>query len=210
MNNKSYLILEDVISEAGKWVSLEVSGDTIYLDFSSVELFNIHDDSKKDSKISIRFSDNSLFSIFYNDKKDLDFLNLTKKDRNDFLMEFNRNLDKGMFKFQDMSFINSKFTKFKNEMIFLDNFNNDSPDFIMSFLSNGIGVCVGGNSLNIYMGLEELTDNDILFLSNKWSRYYLSYWINKGTKDEYSYDSLCELNPIEINKGFKLFSKFKF
>ena len=49
MNNKSYLILEDVISEAGKWVSLEVSGDTIYLDFSSVELFNIHDDSKKDS-----------------------------------------------------------------------------------------------------------------------------------------------------------------
>ncbi|MGN1363396.1 MAG: hypothetical protein ACI4VU_06815 [Methanobrevibacter sp.] len=210
MNNKSYLILEDVISDAGKWISLEVLGDTIYLDFSSVELFNIHDDSKKDSNISIRFSDSSLFSIFYNDKKDIDFLNLTKRGKNDFLMEFNRNLDRGMFKFQDMSFINSNFNKFKNELIFLDNFKDDAPDFIMSFLSSDIGVCVGGNSLNIYMGLEELTDNDILILSNKWSQYYLSYWMNKGTKDEYDYDALCELNPIEINKGFRRFSKFKF
>ncbi|OWT33000.1 hypothetical protein BGI41_04660 [Methanobrevibacter sp. 87.7] len=212
MNSKSYLILEDVISDAGKWTSLELVNDTIYIDFSSVELFNNNDSSRFDSDISIRFSDNSLFSIFYNNKEDIDFLNLIKGNDDNFSIEFNKNLEKNKFKFQNMDFINSEFSKFKNEMIFLDNFNNkDNPDFILSFLSEDIGLCFGGNSLNVYMGLNELTDNDILILSNKWAQYYLSYWKNKGTRKEYDYDAICELNPININKkSINLFNKFKF
>ena len=67
MNRQSYDILEDVISKSGIWTALEVVGDSIYLDFEHVQLYNPSkgkdSDSIHDSQISIRFADNSLFHL---------------------------------------------------------------------------------------------------------------------------------------------------
>ena len=153
MNRQSYDILEDVISKSGIWTALEVVGDSIYLDFEHVQLYNPSkgkdSDSIHDSQISIRFADNSLFSILYNDKEDIEFLKNTHGLDNNFLIEFSKKLVYSEFKFQNFDFINDLDMKFENELIFLDNFKDESgenvPDFILSFTSDDIAICVGGN-----------------------------------------------------------------
>lgn len=200
MNKRTYSILEETISEGGIWNSLEVVDDVIYLNFSSVQLFN--DKLNHSSEISIRFGDNSLFSIFYNNEEDITFLNNIKVKNKDFLIEFNRKVDFDEFKFQDIDFFRLNLKNFHNEMIFSDNFNMDIdelPDFILSFKSEGILIFIGGNSLNIFNDFEKLDDDDILNLSNKWMRYYISYWIEKSNNKNFNYyDELCELYPLNL------------
>ncbi|AGN17100.1 MULTISPECIES: hypothetical protein [Methanobrevibacter] len=206
MNRQSYNILEDVISKSGIWTALEVVGDSIYLDFEHVQLYNPSEgkcsDSIHDSRISIRFADNSLFSILYNDKEDIGFLKNTHGLDNNFLIEFSKKLDCSKFKFQNLGFINDLYMEFENELIFLDNFKDESgenvPDFILSFTSDDIAICVGGNSLNVFNDFESLSDYDILELSNKWVRYYLEYWRKKGTELELPYDPLCEESLLDL------------
>ena len=214
MNRKSYDLLENVISASGRWTALEVVNDSIYIDFSDVQLYNIS--YKKDSdlspagEISLRFAENSLFSIFYNNKEDIEFINKAKGMDNNFIIELNKKLDKGQFKFQNIDFLKNICLNFKKELIFLDNVNGENmeiPDFFLSFSCENIVICIGGDSLNFYNDFESLNDNDVLNLSNQWARYYLDYWIKKGSRKELKEDPICELYPLKINKKSRSFFK---
>ncbi len=212
MNRKTYNLLEEVISTSGRWTALEVVNDSIYIDFRDVQLYNIahSKDSNNPSgcEISIRFAENSLFSIFYNDSEDIEFIKKAKGLDNNFLIELDKKLDPNQFKFQDLDFLNNLCEDFKNEMIFLDNINNEDmeiPDFILCFSCENVAICIGGDSLNFYNDFESLNDNDILELSNQWSRYYLDYWIKKDTRKQLKEDKLCETIPLELNKKSKSF-----
>ena len=44
MNSKSLRLIEDVVINSGKWVSLEMAQDSIYLHFIDVELGKPHGD----------------------------------------------------------------------------------------------------------------------------------------------------------------------
>lgn len=206
MNKQTYGILEDAISKSGRWIALEVVGDSIYLDFSKVQLYNQgknkRPDSIHDSEISIRFADNSLFSILYNDEDKIKFLENTNGKDNNFLIEFDKGLEYDKFKFQDFKFLSNLDNHFENEIIFLDNFKSSNPenipDFILSFISEGVAVCVGGNSLNFFNDFESLNDFDILELSNKWMRYYLKYWQRRDSIRKLPYDPICEAEPLRL------------
>lgn len=212
MNKKTYNLLEDVISASGRWTALEVVNDSIYIDFSDVQLYNISYDNDSNlssgCEISIRFAENSLFSIFYNNDEDVEFIKEAKGLDNNFLIELNKKLDEGQFKFQNIDFSNKLCENFQNELVFLDNINDSNmefPDFILSFSCENLAICIGGDSLNFFNNFESLNDNDILELSNQWSRYYLEYWIKKGSKKQLKEDMLCELRPLKINKKSKSF-----
>lgn len=212
MNKKTYNLLEDVISASGRWTALEVVNDSIYIDFSDVQLYNISYDNDSNlssgCEISIRFAENSLFSIFYNNDEDVEFIKEAKGLDNNFLIELNKKLDEGQFKFQNIDFSNKLCENFQNELVFLDNINDkdmEFPDFILSFSCENLAICIGGDSLNFFNNFESLNDNDILELSNQWSRYYLEYWIKKGSKKQLKEDVLCELRPLKINKKSKSF-----
>ncbi len=212
MNKKTYKLLEDVISTSGRWTALEVVNDSIYIDFSDVQLYNISYDKDPNlssgCEISIRFAENSLFSIFYNNDEDVEFIKEAKGLDNNFLIELNKKLDEGQFKFQNIDFSNKLCENFQNELVFLDNINDTNievPDFILSFSCENLAICIGGDSLNFFNNFESLNDNDILELSNQWSRYYLEYWIKKGSKKQLKEDVLCELRPLKINKKSKSF-----
>ncbi len=212
MNKKTYNLLEDVISTSGRWTALEVVNDSIYIDFSDVQLYNISYDKDPNlssgCEISIRFAENSLFSIFYNNDEDVEFIKEAKGLDNNFLIELNKKLDEGQFKFQNIDFSNKLCENFQNELVFLDNINDTNmevPDFILSFSCENLAICIGGDSLNFFNNFESLNDNDILELSNQWSRYYLDYWIKKGSKKQLKEDVLCELSPLKINKKSKSF-----
>lgn len=62
MNSKSLNLIEEVITSFGMWDSLEIAQDSIYLEFSDVELGNPkYNDSLN---LSFRFSDKS-FIVFF-------------------------------------------------------------------------------------------------------------------------------------------------
>ena len=72
MNSKSLRLIEDVVINSGKWVSLEMAQDSIYLHFIDVELGKPHGDDT--FSLITRFGENSFISVFYNDIRDIDFL----------------------------------------------------------------------------------------------------------------------------------------
>ena len=72
MNSKSLNLIEEVVTPFGMWDSLEIAQDSIYLEFSDVELGNPkYNDSLN---LSFRFSDKSFIVFFYNNIWDAEFL----------------------------------------------------------------------------------------------------------------------------------------
>ena len=63
MKNDSLRLIEDVIGNFAKLASIEISGDSIYLEFIDVELGNPKNDEVL--SLSVRFAKNSFFTVFY-------------------------------------------------------------------------------------------------------------------------------------------------
>ena len=63
MNVRSLKLIREVIINSGKWTSIEVSQDSIYLQFKDVELGT----PKSDDSFSlvVRFAEDSFFTVFY-------------------------------------------------------------------------------------------------------------------------------------------------
>ena len=61
MNKRSLEIIEEAMEFNPKWTSLEIANDSIYLDFTGIEIGN-----PKDIKdFSIRFANNAFICFFY-------------------------------------------------------------------------------------------------------------------------------------------------
>ena len=84
MNNDSLKLIEDVISNFAKLASIEISGDSIYLEFIDVELGVPKND--KELSLSMRFAKNSFLSVFYDNIWDIDFVSKFNY-KNHFLQE---------------------------------------------------------------------------------------------------------------------------
>ena len=211
MNRNSLNIIEDCISTCGKWVNIEVVSDSIYVEFKQVQLFNNNPNLKEnytyDSNLAIRFAENSFFSILYNNEEDISFLDEIKTYDSSFSISFEKNIKEDNFKFQNIDYLNSIIDDYEHETIFIENYKNNlensGPDFILTFISDDIVICVGGNRLHIFNDIESLDDNEVLKLSNKWAKYYLKYWQLKGSPEELDYDPVCEVNPINLPKPKK-------
>ena len=88
--------------------------------------------------------------------------------------------------------------KFENKKVLLGKpYLNNEFDFLLAFTVDRIAVVAGGNVINFFNDSESLNDEDIKKASNNWMVYYLKYWLNKGTPNEYKKDFLCEENPLK-------------
>ena len=72
MNTRSLKLIRDVIINSGKWTSIEMAQDSIYLEFKDVELGTPK--SNDEMSLTVRFAEDSFFTVFYNDIWDIDFL----------------------------------------------------------------------------------------------------------------------------------------
>lgn len=218
MEKKSLNLIEDIISTAGRWTWLEISNDALYFEFKDVQIFNPKNDTNKfedsSSEIAIRFGENIFLAIFYNDIKDVEFLglsndlqNLMKSDTINFkdnLMNFHKEFSlkivKNQFKFQDRDYLKAIANFYENKKILVENYEdgNNGYDFLLCFTVNNVSIAVGGNNIHFFNDFEQLNDEDIKNLSNKWCLYYLDYWNKKGSNEEYSFDSICEEFPLNL------------
>ena len=111
MNTKSLNLIRDVIVNSGKWASIEIAQDSIYLEFRDVELGTPkHDETLS---LTVRFALDSFFTVFYNNIWDIEFL--SKYDFKNQLLSEEVFLEVKDLRFIDFEYLNTFFYNYKKE-----------------------------------------------------------------------------------------------
>ena len=143
MNTKSLKLIREVIVNSGKWASIEIAQDSIYIEFKDVELGKPK--LTDEMSLTVRFAGDSFFTAFYNDIWDIDFLSKYNY-KNRFLSEevFFDVID---IKFIDFEYLNRFFYNFKSDKTIsaAENFDihNIRNDFFMLVETENLAFVVG-------------------------------------------------------------------
>ena len=196
MNVRSLKLIREVIVNSGKWTSLEVSQDSIYLQFRDVELGTPKNDES--FSLVVRFAEDSFFTVFYSNIWDVDFLSRYNYKHHLLSEEFRFNVKE--VKFIDFEYLNNFFYNFKNEKSFsvVEDFDihNIRNDFFMLVETDDIAIVVGGNQMDFFSPFEILDDASLRELSNQWMLYLLKY----HQKMNIIKDPMCEDHPLLSSK----------
>lgn len=196
MNIRSLKLIRDVMINSGKWISVEVSQDSIYLEFMDVELGTPKE--TENFTLTVRFAVDSFFTIFYNNIWDIDFL--SRYDyKNDLLSEQVR-FDIEDVKFVDFEYLNTFFHDYKREKTIsvVDDFSihNIRNDFFMLIKTKEVAVAVGGDQMDFFTKYERLDDASLRELSNQWMLFFLKYHLKRNIIK----NPMCENHPLNPNK----------
>lgn len=196
MNIRSLKLIRDVIINSGKWTSIEISQDSIYLEFRDVELGKPRNDET--SSLTVRFAGDSFFTAFYNNIWDIDFL--SKYDFKNQLLSEEVLFNVKDIKFVDFEYLNRFFYDFKKEKTIssVDSFDihNIRNDFFMLVETKEIAFVAGGNQMDFFTPFERLDDASLRELSNEWMMYFLTYHLKRNLIK----DPMCENHPLNPKK----------
>lgn len=196
MNTRSLKLIRDVIINSGKWTSIEMAQDSIYVEFKDVELGKPK--SNEDMALSVRFAGDSFFTVFYNNIWDIDFL--SKYDYKNQLLSEEVFFKVKDVKFIDFEFLNIFFHNFKSEKTLssVEDFNihNIRNDFFMLVETEELAFVVGGNQMDFFTPFERLDDASLRELSNDWMLYFLNYHLKRNIIK----DPMCENHPLVYTK----------
>uniref|UniRef100_UPI00386FA939 hypothetical protein n=1 Tax=Methanobrevibacter sp. TaxID=66852 RepID=UPI00386FA939 len=196
MNIRSLKLIRDVIINSGKWTSIEISQDSIYIEFKDVEL-GVPKESE-DFSLTVRFAVDSFFTAFYNNIWDIEFL--AKYNFKDQLLSEEVSFNIKDIKFVDFEYLNTFFYNYKKEKTIsvLEDFDihNIRNDFFMLVETDEIAIVVGGNQMDFFTKSERLDDASLRELSNQWMLYFLKYHLKRNLIK----DSMCENHPLNPKK----------
>ncbi|WP_405290683.1 hypothetical protein [Methanobrevibacter sp.] len=197
MNIRSLKLIRDVIINSGKWTSIEISQDSIYIEFKDVEL-GVPKESE-DFSLTVRFAVDSFFTAFYNNIWDIEFL--AKYNFKDQLLSEEVSYNIKDIKFVDFEYLNTFFYNYKKEKTIsvLEDFDihNIRNDFFMLVETDEIAIVVGGNQMDFFTKSERLDDASLRELSNQWMLYFLKYHLKRNLIK----DSMCENHPLNPKKS---------
>ncbi|AMD17814.1 hypothetical protein TL18_07150 [Methanobrevibacter sp. YE315] len=192
MNTESLNLIRDVIINSGKFTSIEISQDSIYLGFKDVELGIPKAD--EGFSLTVRFAEDSFITAFYNNIWDIEFL--SKYNYKSQLLSEDVLFNIKDVKFIDFEYLNTFFYNFKKEktITVMDDFDihNIRNDFFMLVETNEIALVVGGNQMDFFSPFERLDDSSLRELSNQWVLYLLKY----HQKRNIIKDPMCEDHPL--------------
>ncbi|MBQ6511924.1 hypothetical protein [Methanobrevibacter sp.] len=196
MNGRSLKLIREVLINSGKLTSIEISQDSIYLEFKDVELGVPNE--MEDFSLTVRFASDSFITIFYNNIWDIDFL--SKYDFKNQLLSEEIFFEIEDIKFVDFEYLNTFFYDYKKEKTIsvIEDFSihNIRNDFFMLIKTKEMAVAVGGNQMDFFTKDERLTDASLRDLSNQWMLYFLKYHLKRNIIK----DPMCENHPLEYNK----------
>ncbi|WP_407431629.1 hypothetical protein [Methanobrevibacter sp.] len=192
MKSNSLKLIEDVVGNFAKLASVEISEDSIYLEFIDVELGVPKNDD--DLTLSMRFAKNSFLTVFYDNIWDIDFVS-NFNYRNHFLQE-DVLLDVRKIRFLDFEYLNTFFYNYSKQKDFtLDkefDIHNIRCDFFCLIEFGEIAIAVGGNEMDFFTPTQRIDDGLLKELSNQWMMYYLTY----HQKRNIIKDPMCENHPF--------------
>ena len=196
MNTRSLKLIRDVIINSGKWTSIEMAQDSIYLEFKDVELGTPK--SNDEMSLTVRFAEDSFFTVFYNDIWDIDFL--SKYNYKHQLLSEEVLFDIQDIKFIDFEYLNTFFYNYKSEktVSVVEDFDihNIRNDFFMLVETKEIAFAVGANQMDFFSPFERLDDASLRELSNQWMLYFLNYHLKRNIIK----DPMCENHPLMYKK----------
>ena len=135
MNNESLKLIEDVVGNFAKLTSIEISEDSIYLEFIDVELGNPKND--QDLSLSMRFAKKPFLTIFYDNIWDIDFV--SNFDYNNHFLQEDMILEVRKIKFLDFEYLNTFFYNYSKQKDFTKDkefdIHNIRSDFFCLILS---------------------------------------------------------------------------
>ena len=192
MNVRSLKLIRDVIINSGKWASIEISQDSVYIEFRDVELGTPKNDET--FSLTVRFAEDSFFTAFYNNIWDVDFL--SKYNFKSQLLSEEVNFEVKDIRFIDFEYLNTFFHDFKKEKTIsvMEDFDihNIRNDFFMLVETKDIAFVVGGNQMDFFSPFERLDDASLRELSNEWMLYFLRYHMKRNLIK----DPMCENHPL--------------
>lgn len=192
MKNDSLKLIEDVIGNFAKLASIEISGDSIYLEFIDVELGTPKSDNEL--SLSLRFANKSFLTIFYDNIWDIDFISAFDY-KNHFLQE-ELLLDVKKIRFIDFEYLNTFFYNYLKQKDFSQDseydVHNIRCDFFCLIEFGNVAIVAGGNEMDFFTPTERLDDDILMDLSNEWMMYYLTY----HQKRNIIKDPMCENHPF--------------
>ncbi len=192
MNSKSLKLISDVIINSGIWVSMEIAQDLIYIDFTDVELGKPKNNEQM--YLTVRFAEESFFTVFYNNIWDVDFLSKYNYKKQILSEEVNFKVKE--VKFIDFEYLNTFFYNYKKEKTVtgIENFSihNIRNDFFMLVETKDVAFAVGGNQMDFFTPYERLDDASLRELSNEWMLYFLKYHLKRNLIK----DPMCENHPL--------------
>ena len=196
MNIRSLKLIRDVIVNSGKWTSIEIAQDSIYIEFQDVEL-GVPKESENFS-LTVRFAIDSFITAFYNNIWDIDFL--AKYDFKNQILSEEVLFDVVDIRFVDFEYLNTFFYNYKKEKTIsvVEDFSihNIRNDFFMLVETNEIAIAVGGNQMDFFTNYEKLDDASLRELSNQWMLYFLKYHLKRNIIK----DPMCENHPLMYPK----------
>ena len=196
MNVRSLKLIREVMVNSGKWTSIEISQDSIYLQFRDVELGTPRSDES--FSLVVRFAEDSFFTVFYKNIWDIDFL--SRYNYNYKLLSEEVKFNVKDVKFIDFEFLNKLFYEFKKEktISYSEEFDihNIRNDFFMLVEMDDIAIVAGGNQMDFFSPFERLDDASLRELSNQWMLYFLKY----QQKINIVKDPMCENHPLLYDK----------
>ena len=107
MNRRSLKLIREVMINSSRWTSIEVSQDSIYLQFRDVELGTPRSDES--FSLVVRFAEDSFFTVFYKNIWDIEFLSRYNYKYNLLSEEFAYNVKN--VEFTDFKYLNKFFKK---------------------------------------------------------------------------------------------------
>ena len=196
MKARSLKLIEEAVVNSGKFSSLEISQDSIYMEFTNVELGTPKGD--EDLSLTIRFAEDSFISVFYNNIWDIDFL--SSYDFKNQLLSTIIDFKIKKIRFIDFEYLNVFFSDYSKEKTISseDNFSihNIRNDFFVLFEADEIAVVAGGNQMDFFTPHERIDDDILKELSNQWIFYFLNYQL----KRKLIKDPMCENHPLLSSK----------
>lgn len=172
MNGRSLKLIREVIVNSGKLTSIEMSQDSIYLEFKDVEL-GVPKETE-DFSLTVRFALDSFMTVFYNNIWDIEFL--SRYSYNSQLLSEEVLYDVEEIKFVDFEYLNEFFYDYKKEKTIsvVEDFSihNIRNDFFMLVKTKEIAIAVGGNQMDFFTKYERLDDASLRELSNQWMLYF--------------------------------------
>ena len=196
MNTRSLKLIRDVTINSGKWTTIEIAQDSIYIEFKDIELGKPRAD--EDMSLTVRFAEDSFFTVFYNNIWDIDFL--SKYDYKNQLLSEDVLFDAKELKFIDFEYLNTFFYNFKSEKTIssVEDFSihNIRNDFFMLVETKELAFVVGANQMDFFTPFERLDDASLRELSNEWMLYFLTYLQKRNLIK----DPMCENHPLVYKK----------
>lgn len=196
MNIRSLKLIRDVLINSGKWTAIEMAQDSIYIEFKDVEIGNPK--SNEDMSLTVRFAEDSFFTVFYNNIWDIEFL--SKYNFKNQLLSEDVYFKVEEIRFIDFEYLNTFFHDYKSEKTVssVEDFSihNIRNDFFMMVKTKELAFVVGGNRMDFFTPFERLDDASLRELSNDWMLYFLNYHLKRNLIK----DPMCENHPLMYTK----------